>query len=1358
MPFTLNKAKLASIAGVALLLVIASALVVLKRFSSLPAEQAETSTAETEAPYCSHGDGCIHNQGDPNRAATRKPGKSFPAVRIERSVIEDSKSIAKSKPGERFRLNFGDNLVFEARVKVNKSFPGNQQSVNMRLLEREGSIYWLEKADGSIMGNIMLKDGDQNIIYEYHGRDGDLVIRQISQQEFICSWGDTDENIGMPTSEDPFTPAEKAAIVPLLNSLPGAEAVVYIDVDGEVVSGTRWVNGGTINAEPAGFDEARIREVWEEVAEDMRPFQINVTTDRAVYDAAPQNKKMMCIVTPTTDAAPGAGGVAYLNSFYDGSIDPCWAFNRSVGSCAMTISHEVGHTFGLRHDGLSSQPGQTEYHEGNGTWGPIMGAPFGLNVVSWSNGDYDGSTRTEDDLQIINDLSANFRDDQFGDSDEEAFDIAGEPGDEDVELEGVIETPDDVDVFTFMTNGGSVTLTVDPEGVAISESKFVTNMNVRIELYNEAGELLAENDPEDSYSASLTVQLETGNHTLHVTGTNSGDADATGFNDYGSIGQYTLTGNIPGLGGDGDLDPPTADLSNPGNGEVLDVSASNAQTYLEVTFSDAGQGVDPDTIDGDELSLSGSGVGTVVLDGTAVLVSGTTYRYGFTGSFVDGGVDVEFVAGSFADLASTTNFNTSETESFTVEVLPYFKIIDDADDSFTTTDGWSRYTGNTSFKGYNTDFSYAVAGTGSEKATWTFDGLEAGEYEIAITWQERDTFRATNAPYKAYDASNPTVFSSTTVDQTAAPVADYLRGGEPFQVIFPAVEVTSGTLIVELSDDANDFVIADAVRIELLGPDENPPVADLTNPSNGGTISPAILNARGYIEVTFSDSGDGVDESTIGGDEISLTGSGVNDVVLGPPTLVDGTTYQYGFTGEFVEGEVNVEFVADTFADLADTPNNNVSETESFTVATPPPPPAVQVMDDADDGFNAGEGWSTYAGNTVTNGYNTNFTYAKATGDGAALGTATWTFSGLVPGSYEVAMTWSEREIYRAPDAPLNIYDGTDPSPAFSKLVNQRLAPTADHVEGGEPFEIVSASVEITGDTLIVELSNNATDYVIADAVRIELLLPAGPDVTPPVADLTNPSDGGTISPAILNAQGYIEVSFSDSGDGVDGNTIGGGEISLSGSGVGTATLDGSAVLSDGNYRYGFTGDFVEGTVNVDFVAGSFADLAGNLNAIETETFTVSTQSFLQTIDDGDDGFTATNGWSVYPGNEVISGYNTNFAYTQAGAGAETATWTFSDVPVGNYEVAITWRERSIYRATNAPFNVYDGTTLVAGTVSVNQRVAPTADYLEGGEPFQIVFESVNITSGTLKVTLSNDADDYLIADAVRVELIGTDE
>ena len=259
----------------------------------------------------------------------------------------------------------------------------------------------------------------------------------------------------------PYEPDGPVGVIPLLNSLPGAAAVVYIDFDGELVTGTRWntLEGRpeTINAQPAGFDEARILEVWEEVAEDMRPFKINVTTDRTVFDAAAVGKKMMCIVTPTSVAFPGSGGVAFLDSFHDGNNDPCWAFNLTPGSCAQTVSHEVGHTFGLNHDGLLGQAEQEEYHRGNGTWGPIMGAPFGLNVVSWSDGGYVGSTNQEDDLNVIATFSADFRDDLFGDSDGEAFELEAEqPGEESVDLTGVIETPDDVDVFSFSTSGGVI--------------------------------------------------------------------------------------------------------------------------------------------------------------------------------------------------------------------------------------------------------------------------------------------------------------------------------------------------------------------------------------------------------------------------------------------------------------------------------------------------------------------------------------------------------------------------------------------------------------------------------------------------------------------------------------------------------------------------------------------------------------------------------------------------------------------------------------------------------------------------------------------------------------------------------------
>ena len=309
------------------------------------------------------------------------------------------------------------------------------------------------------------------------------------------------------------------------------------------------LDGETINAEPAGFDEDRIRQVWEEVSEDMRPFKINVTTDRAVFDAAAQNKKMMCIVTPTTDAFPGSGGVAYFNSFYDGSVDPCWCFNRSVGSCAQTVSHEIGHTFGLSHDGLTSQndPDVSQRqrhlgaHHGGAFWSQCgdLGAMETMRATPIPKTTLLSSTRG----------LLPFRDDQYGDSAADGFDLAGEAGEEAVGIVGVIETPDDVDVFSFTTRGGSVTLGVEPEGVAIGGSKFVTNMNVRVQLYNEAGDLLAEDDPENSYAASITTELEAGNYTFHVEGANSGSPDVSGFSDYGSIGQYGLTGDVEGLGG-----------------------------------------------------------------------------------------------------------------------------------------------------------------------------------------------------------------------------------------------------------------------------------------------------------------------------------------------------------------------------------------------------------------------------------------------------------------------------------------------------------------------------------------------------------------------------------------------------------------------------------------------------------------------------------------------------------------------------------------------------------------------------------------------------------------------------------------
>lgn len=461
---------------------------------------------------------------------------------ISQLKISGDLDMITSKKGDTIELSFGEELTVRGEVTRNEDVVGGRKAISLRLLGQKGHLYWLQDLDGGVLGDIVITTPDEKIVYKFKTQENGWSIEQLEYKNYICTSDNKGGKSGMPISPEPFTSVLNGgvAISPTLNSLLGATSVMYLNFDGAVVTGTRWNNThSTINAEPSGHTEAEIRSIWEEVSEDMRPFQLNVTTDRSVFDAAPMNRRMHVIITPTTDAAPGTGGVAYLNSFYDGSIDPCWVFNLSAGTCAMTCSHEVGHTFGLNHDG---DPSGATYHSGNGTWGPIMGAPFG-QIASWSKGEYQGANNTEDDLAIIAARSASYRIDDYGDSHAEAFTLKDNSLNHSgtVDLQGNVETTADVDVFIFSTSGGSTRLDIVP-------SSLFPNINLRVTLYDEAGDLvvLSENP---GYSASINESLEGGVYYLHVEGVSDGSPDVSGFTDYGSLGGYSMTGSVTGLGG-----------------------------------------------------------------------------------------------------------------------------------------------------------------------------------------------------------------------------------------------------------------------------------------------------------------------------------------------------------------------------------------------------------------------------------------------------------------------------------------------------------------------------------------------------------------------------------------------------------------------------------------------------------------------------------------------------------------------------------------------------------------------------------------------------------------------------------------
>jgi hypothetical protein len=104
--------------------------------------------------------------------------------------------------------------------------------------------------------------------------------------------------------------------------------------------------------------------------------------------------------------------------------------------------------------------------------------------------------------------------------------------------------------------------------------------------------------------------------------------------------------------------------------------------------------------------------------------------------------------------------------------------------------------------------------------------------------------------------------------------------------------------------------------------------------------------------------------------------------------------------------------------------------------------------------------------------------------------------------------------------------------------------------------------------------------------------------------------------------------------------------------------------------------------------------------------------------------------------------YGTNYNWAYGGSGDRTATWRPELPADGIYDVFAYWVQGT-NRATNSPFIVHhlDG----ADTVRVNQEINGEQWYQLGSYPFE---------AGTgSDVTLTNDADQIVIADAVRWKL-----
>lgn len=404
--------------------------------------------------------------------------------------------------------------------------------------------------------------------------------------------------IANPNPQVPIASTTNLANTFKLHSKPGASKTIYLNFVGYTATNTAWSSATLVapafdlSGNPAVFDNAEmsnIISIWNRVAEDYIPFDVDVTTEPPTNDAlirtsaSDTNYGTRVVITQSGVVQCSCGGVAYVgvvNLVNNTRYQPAWVFQNALGNnekaIAEAISHEAGHTLGLIHDGQIVNGVTNPYYAGHGSgdtgWAPIMGVGYYKNVTQWDHGAYPGANNQQDDLATLATSGIFPRADDVGNTIGIASSLTniGTGSTATIQNFGVIETATDVDMYSFTTTGGAVNLSVKPVSTG-------PNLDTKLTLYQSNGTILLSDSQETILSASIATSLPAGTYYLAVT--NAGHAVSGtdyGYSTYGSLGQYAITGAFSVSSSTVTQLPPSA---------VITASTTTGQVPLPVTFS-----------------------------------------------------------------------------------------------------------------------------------------------------------------------------------------------------------------------------------------------------------------------------------------------------------------------------------------------------------------------------------------------------------------------------------------------------------------------------------------------------------------------------------------------------------------------------------------------------------------------------------------------------------------------------------------------------------------------------------------------------------------------------------------------------
>jgi hypothetical protein len=529
------------------------------------------------------------------------------AVRVEALTPE---ALAELQPGESVTLPLFGGEEATGRVNLVQADAGHVIRIGGELIAGRPGTFFLSANGSDVDGAVLLsREGVAVMI----ARDaGGLVMTEKPLAEILCTPMPKPPELATNAAADATETVVALAAIPVLSSRPTATAVIYLDFDGETVTDPRWNGGQTIVAAAPNVSAADVIQAWSSVKEDYWAFNVDVTTDLNRYNGAPVNRRTRCIITPTDTAAPGSGGVSYVNCFSRGGTTtfsatiPCWVFVSGAKPIAEAVAHEVGHTLGLHHDGRTGE----EYYAGHGSgavgWAPVMGVGYYRELVQWSKGEYPNASNTEDDIAIISSATNGFGfvADEAGNSigTAAALNVSGAS----INQTGIISQSSDSD-FYRVTVGSNSTLAITASPASVSP-----DLDVLLELQDANGNFLTSANPDTALAASLNVPLNAGTYFLKIAGTGRGSVSGDGYSSYGSIGAYTLSGTITGA----QQTPSLSGLTN------VSATAGIASAPMSFTVADPDSNVNALTLTGSSsnpglvpnanISFGGSGASRTV--------------------------------------------------------------------------------------------------------------------------------------------------------------------------------------------------------------------------------------------------------------------------------------------------------------------------------------------------------------------------------------------------------------------------------------------------------------------------------------------------------------------------------------------------------------------------------------------------------------------------------------------------------------------------------------------------------------------------------------------------------------------------